>query len=318
MLVHDLPSEPLALPEGERRSAVFFSGDSLRHHRLGYLLQRRFPGLLKAWWIYAPKRSRRLQDKLTKAWRLVANSQTGKEAIGLLRNGDLAGLGQIAQRRLRKGDLGRLRRTLSAYATPSNYAQVEREMFGDEVEALRAEASMHPVYIESPNKGAQVDELAAIDPYLIVTFGGPLLSGRVLGKARGLAINQHAGWSPALKGASTTETAIYHRQLGWVGNTVHVMDTHADSGAILRRSTAALHPDDDLAHCFFAVCAVGSKMMLEVIDAALHDETLTTFPQPRGGSTVLNIDYTPAKRRAIERDIASGWLSDALDIVKSF
>lgn len=318
MLVHDLEAESLTLPDGDRRSVVFFSGDSLRHHRLGYLLQQRFPGLMKAWWVYAPKSSRRLQDKLTKAWRLVANSQTGKEALGLLREGDLSGLTQIAQRRLRKGDLSRLRRALTAYATPNNYAEVEREMFGAEVQTLRDRASMHPEYIESPNKKAQVEKLAAIDPYLIVTFGGPLLSGRVLGKARGLAINQHAGWSPALKGASTTETAIYHRELAWVGNTVHVMDTHADSGAILRRSTAALHPDDDLAHCFFAVCAVGTKMMLEVVDAALHDEALTVFPQPRGGRTVLNIDYTPAKRQAVARDIESGWLADALDIVKSF
>lgn len=318
MLVHDLEPESLPLPEGDRRSVVFFSGDSLRHHRLGYLLQQRFPGVMKAWWIYSPKQSRRLQDKLTKAWRLVANSQTGKEAIGMLREGDLSGLTQIAQRRLRKGDLGRLRRAVAAYATPNNYGEVEREMFGAELEQLRARASMHPEYIASPNKKAQVEKLAAIAPYLIVTFGGPLLSGRVLRQARGLAINQHAGWSPALKGASTTETALYHRELGWVGNTVHVMDTHADSGAILRRSTAALHPDDDPAHCFFSVCAVGTKMMLEVVGAALDDEALTVFPQPRGGRTVLNIDYTPAKREALARDFEAGWLADALDITKSF
>jgi hypothetical protein len=96
------------------------------------------------------------------------------------------------------------------------------------------------------------------------------------------------------------------------------MDTSADSGAILRRSTAALHPDDRPGHCFMAVVAVGSKLMLEVIEAALEADELTAFPQPAVGETVLSIDYDAVRREAVRRDFAGGWLGDALRMAQDF
>lgn len=273
---------------------------------------------MKAWWVHAPQKSAQLKRKLDKAWKLVANSRTATEAVEMVRSGDIGSLMRVARRRLAKGELTRLRRAVGAYAKRDDYARVEQEMFGVEPEALKAKATLHPEHIDGPNSKARVAALAAIDPYLILTFGGPLLRARILNKARGFAVNQHAGWSPWLKGASTTETALYHREIGWVGNTVHLMDTHADSGHILRRSTATIHPDDSVAHCFFAVCAVGSELMLESINTMLHEDELRVFPQPRGGQTVLNIDFKPAKRDAIARDIESGWLGDAIQMAKDF
>jgi len=318
MLPHDLPPESLRLPGGERESVVYFSGDSLRHHRLGYLIQRRFPGLMKAWWIYAPKESQGLGAKIGKAWQLATKSQTGREALGLLGSGDVRGLADIVKRRIRKGDLRRLGRKLRAFATPDDYADVERQMFGAELDGLRADAEMHPEYVESPDDEAHLARLGVLAPYLIVTFGGRSSSSRALREARGLTINQHAGWSPALKGASAIETAIYHRAVELIGSTIHLVDTQADAGAILRRSTATLHPDDSLAHCFFSVCATGNKMMLEVIDTILHNDEIATFPQPQGGQTLLDIDLSPIKREAIARDMRTGWLADALALTEQF
>ncbi len=318
MLPHDITPETIPLPDGERRSAVFFSGSGIRHRRLGYLIQQRYPGLLKAWWVFAPSSSKRYQAKLEKAWHLVKNSQTSGEAVELARSGDVASLVSMARRQLKRVKPRRVGTLLKRYVGRNDYATIEQEMFGAELQRLEANAELHPENIDNPNRKARVERLRELDPYLILTFGGPLLSGRVLRSARGVAINQHAGWSPSIKGASTTETAIYHRELGWVGNTVHLMDTHADAGPILRRSTATLHPDDDLAHCFFAVCAVGSKMMLETIETALHADELTVHPQRPGGKTVLNIDFTATKREAIARDLDHGWLGDALRMTCDF
>jgi len=318
MLPHDVPSETRALPAGDRRSAVYFSGDGLRQLRLGYLIQERFPGLLKAWWISAPKSSQRLRPKLEKAWRMVSSGPPSTGTMELLREGDLRNLVGIARRRIRRGDLRRLGRIVKLATRRDPYARVEEEMFGAEVKAFEARAALHPERVDRFDSEEHLARMSAIDPYLIVTFGGPLLRGRVLEKARGLAINQHAGWSPSLKGSYTTETAIYHRELGWIGNTVHVMDTQADSGAILRRSTCTLHPDDDLAHCVLAVCAVGSKLMLESIDTILHADRVDVFPQPRGGQTLLNVDFTLAKRDAVARDLRGGWLADALAATRDY
>lgn len=318
MLPHDLPVSPIPLPPGDRRSAVYLSGNRPRHLRLGYLLQQRFPGLLRAWWVHAPPKRTRWASKLAKAQSLVANSQAVTEARSMLENGQIYDLAAYLRRKVSGDALRRLGRTVRMYAARDNRDAVEDQMFGREVEALARHAELHPEAVDSPNAPERVRALEELSPYFIIAFGGPLLRGKVLRTARGLAINQHAGWSPELKGSSTTETALYHRQLGWVGSTVHVMDTFADAGAILRRSTATLHPDDSLNHCFMAVVATGSKMMLEVIGEALAADELMACPQPAGGQTVLNIDFSTTKREAIRRDFAHGWLGDAMRMIKDF
>lgn len=318
MLPHDLPASSIPLPPGDRRSAVYLSGNEPRHLRLGYSIQRRFPGLLKAWWTHSPPRSARWSHKLAKARRLFANSQAVSEARAMLENGQIYDLAAFMRRKASSDALRQVKRMVRVYAGREKRNAVEEEMFGREVDALKQHAELHPEPVDSPNSPERVRALEALSPYFIITFGGPLLRGKVLQTARGLAINQHAGWSPALKGASTTETALYHRQLGWVGNTVHIMDTFADAGAILRRSTATLHPDDSVSHCFLSVVALGNKMMLEVIEEALTADELVGCAQPPGGQTVLNIDFSPTKRDAIRRDFAQGWLGDALRIVKDF
>ena len=190
---------------------------------------------------------------------------------------------------------------------------VEDAMFGDEVRHLAEQASIHPREVASFADPHLTAELDSLSPYLLVAFGGPLIPGRILEAARGLAINQHAGWSPELKGANTVEAALYHRKLQWVGSTVHVMDTHADSGPIIRRSTATLHPDDSPTHCFNAVVALGNELLLEVIGDILDRDEITVCDQPRGGQTLLMSAMDAPRWAAIGRDFNSGWLGYALD-----
>lgn len=309
MVPHDLPASTIPMPAGERRSMVLFSGPSLRHLRLGYLLQREFPGLLQRWWMTSPSKP---AQKLAKGYQRFASHDDVRAARQLLEEADFRRLARLAGRHLRWSKLARLRRRLAMPAILSNLGTTEKEMFAAEVEALRESAPLHPVEVDTPNQAALIEEVIALSPYFLVAFGGPLLSGGLLRSVRGFAINQHAGWSPELKGAATTEAALYHRNLNRVGNTIHLMDSFADAGPILRRSTATLHPDDDVAHCFLSVVALGNKMMLEVLGEALSAEMLNVFDQPAGGQTILGMDFVGFRRAAVARDFAHGWLADAL------
>lgn len=321
MLPHDLTPTRIQLPPGRRDSAVLLTGPRPRHLRLGYLLQRRFPGLLRAWYVTDPPSEARLKSKLDKARELLSTNPTLNEARAQIEQGEVKALRDVSELLGRVLRAAAPRKAISAaweYLRPNGYDAAETRMFGAELERLRSGAGLHPVVIASPNDKKIVAEIQAVDPYFLIALGGPLLKGRLLRTARGVALNQHAGWCPVLRGANTVETAIYHRSIEWIGSTVHVMNTFADAGFILRRSTATLHPDDGLGECFMAAVAAGTKMMIEVVEQALRDGEIIGFDQSGMGRTVNIIDYVPAKRSAVARDMSSAFLDEALAMAREY
>lgn len=278
---------------GPRRSAVYFSGGSLRHLRLGYLLQEQFPDLLKGWFVVKPPRRSR------------------REMLSLLQQ---KALGDVPPSRVwatvRKMGLGasfrRLRNALASRLVRFEYPATEQAMFGSEVAALKAKAQVHPQFIANTRDQALVEWLDRQSPYLLLTFGGPLIGTRLLKRVRGYAINQHAGFSPQLKGSHTTEMALYHRRLDLVGSTVHLMDGFADSGDILRRSTATIHDGDSAAEAFLSVTALGNQLMLDVVSDLLDGKELRVYPQPAGqGATILNANLNYYRRRDVRKHAAA-------------
>lgn len=292
MFPHDIPMKRLALPPGDRRPAVVVSGASLRHLRFGYLLQERFPGLLARWWVGGGGPGG--PPPVPKA----------RRALEMLRKGQLAGLARkVVEVTVERRADRRFERDQRA---------AEERMFGAEVDRLRAKAPVHPCPVADVNGDGLLGELRSVDPYFLLSLGGPLLSPRVFTAVRGIAVNQHSGWSPEYKGAYTPHQALYHRDLPRVGNTVHLLATGADCGPILRRSSVKLHPDDSLHDAFMAAIALGTDLTLEVLGTALHAEELPLFEQPHRGETYLTADLTRARRVRLERDFRSGWLGEAL------
>lgn len=293
MLPNDLTAKTLTLKPGPRRSAVYFSGGSLRHLRLGYLLQRQFPDLLLGWFVVKPPRRSR------------------REMLSLLQQ---KALGDVPPSRVwatvRKmgfaASFRRLRNAMASRLIQFEYPATEKSMFASEVARLSEKAQLHPQYIENTRGPELVEWLDQHEPYLLLTFGGPLIGTRLLKRVRGYAINQHAGFSPELKGSHTTEMALYHRRIDLVGSTVHLMDGFADSGDILRRSTATVHDGDNAAEAFLSVTALGNQLMLDVVSDLLDGDSLRVYPQPAGqGATVLNANLNYYRRRDIRKNAAA-------------
>jgi hypothetical protein len=293
MRPHDLTPIRLPLPAGDRDSAVLLSGTHPRHLRLGYLLQRRFPGLLRRWWACP------VPADLSRRQRLTA-------------------LAAALHRRVRARPLRRLLQLCWRWVASDALARVEQRMFADELETMSSSAAVHPTTVASFDAPALLAALDRVSPYFVLAFGGPPPGARLVAAARGLAINQHTGWSPAAEGALTIETALYHRRLEWIGNTVHLLDGSAAPGAILRRSTAALHPDDSVADCVLAVTALGNELVCEVLAEALTASELEVFFQRRADQPVRALDHAASVRQAITRDFARGWFADALAAARSF
>ena len=200
-------------------------------------------------------------------------------------------------------------------------AVAEDRLFSQEVKTLRTATKREPILINPKdiNTKGFIAEIAEVDPYFFLTLAGPLYGEELLNSIRGIAINQHAGHSPAYKGTSTVEWALYQRNLHYVSSTVHQTTPGADEGPILRRSSPTLFPDDDPATIFCRVVALGTELMLEVVQEIMASKHVRIYPQPVGeGQTYLGAHMSPHVLQAIYRDHASGWLRDEYLRLKRF
>ena len=128
-----------------------------------------------------------------------------------------------------------------------NYTYKEdTKIFDNELSRLKNEStlskkSIHP---KDVNSNWFVSEIKNYGAYFLLTLGGPLYKNDLINSVSGYAINQHAGHSPNYKGSKTIYWALFHRKLKYVSNTVHLLDSGADSGPIFRRSNVVVNPND--------------------------------------------------------------------------
>lgn len=295
----------------EKYSAVLFTGNSLRHKRLGYLIQYSFPGLIKAWYTTVPKNT----SKNEKFKKIV------QKILPLNPSDSNLSANEIIKKAFKKGIKNNFKYAYNAMhgqLIKLQYPSEEQNMFGWEVEHLIKSADIHPATIVNPNSTEQLEVMKNINPYFLLTFGGPLLGNKLLNTVRGYAINQHAGYSPDLKGANTTEMAIYQRRVDKIGSTVHLMDVYADAGPIIRRSLATIHEDDTTGNCFLSVTALGNHLLIEAVSNILNSKTFSTFEQGTGtGQTILNQDLSTYRKKIIKQD-QSAMIKAELESLRNF
>jgi formyl transferase-like protein len=195
----------------------------------------------------------------------------------------------------------------------------EQRLFEPEVQELRRGAVVGPTAVVDPNSNDFVDTLRELDPYFFLSLGGPLYRPELLGSARGIAINQHAGWSPTFRGANTIAWALHHGRLGCVGATVHITSSDVDGGAILRRSQATLTPWDTPEACFARVVALGTELMCEAVRDIIESKEVVVYDQQLDrGVEYLNAQLDDEIEKAISRDFSNGWLGDAIRAQRQF
>ena len=198
-------------------------------------------------------------------------------------------------------------------------SEAERLLFGEEVDQMRETAHLQPIDIGDPNTSDVIAQVKALDPYFMLTLGGAIYRQPLLEAIRGFAINQHDGWCPEYKGANTVHWTLYRRDVGRVGNTVHLLTAGMDAGPILRRSTACLCFDDTLPMAFTRTVALGTELMCESVDDILHSDEITVYDQPEGeGATFLAAELTREVTFHVVRDLRDGLIARASNRLRSF
>ncbi|BAF72494.1 formyltransferase family protein [Sulfurovum sp. NBC37-1] len=327
MLPPELTPQQITLPQSDEHTIVIVTGKELRHRRFALRIIETFGNDVVAWYELDASVKARFVDK--NQTRTAAQVQPGASKAQKIK----AVLFEELPKRFRKyGAVYTLKR-IASLANDAWYrfgplrqvgkkmALAEERLFAKEVEALQKQTAMqarklHPDDVHSEGFREEVQKL---DPYFFLTLSGPLYHQPLLESIRGAAINQHAGHSPLYKGSNTIHWALYHRRLDYVSSTVHITNTGADAGQILRRSNPCMFPEDDVETVFLRTVALGTELMIESVQGIIADKHVTVFEQPKGeGLTYLNKSYTFQVAKAIVRDFSAGWLREELNRERSF
>ncbi|MEA3492538.1 MAG: formyltransferase family protein [Campylobacterota bacterium] len=328
MLPTELNGETITLPKTDRHTIVIVTGKELRHKRFAYRLLQEFDDRVLAWYeldnSVTPHNNGLEKNQKTKQDDQHSSSKIEKIIDILTRelpeNIKKYGFSHTLDRIKSLGsDL--YYRLFFIRKTDKKMAEAEEKLFALEVEKLQKTTRLIPIKIDPDDLHTAefVDEIKKHDPYFFLTLSGPLYKKPLLESIRGAAINQHAGHSPLLKGSNTIHWALYHRELNHVSSTVHITNTGADAGQILRRSNPCIFPTDTIETVFLRSVALGTELMISSVKEIISNKEVIVFDQPKSaGMTYLNKRYNLQIAKAVARDFNAGWLRVALNEKRSF
>ncbi|MEL6673309.1 MAG: formyltransferase family protein [Bacteroidota bacterium] len=125
-------------------------------------------------------------------------------------------------------------------------AQTEKDFF--EVFCQEIKDQSNPVFITKGdiNLPAHVEDITALDPDLIISYGCSIIRSSLLEKFAGRFINIHLGLSPYYRGSGTNFWPFVENELQFVGTTFMYIDAGVDTGEIIHQIRAAMYPGDTL------------------------------------------------------------------------
>ena len=315
MIPNDLESKYITCPPTDDYSIVIITGNQMRHQQFALKLQEKFPHLVKMWIELDPTKPSNSPKK-----HKVALSK--KDKILNLYNTQVKAYYQLfGFRKTIVKIVEQVKDKFLERAYQKEKITSEQKIFGYNFESLKNKKVLDPLLIHPSvvNSKDIINQIKAINPYFILTLGGPLYKTELLQCARGFAINQHAGHSPEYKGTRTTEWALYHRDINKVANTVHITSGGADDGLILRRSNPCIFPSDTIQNIIDRVIALGSELVIEVVEQIINQKEIQVFKQPKySGHTFLAKDMPFHINKSSIIDFKNKWLSKALEQQRTY
>ena len=167
-----------------------------------------------------------------------------------------------------------------------NWKAKERTYFGDIKDLVETKT-------KSLNSNGAIELMRDFNPDLLVAFGIPIISTKVIDVPKYGAINLHGGISPEYKGGNTIFWPLYKKDLNKVGATLHYMVKKVDSGDVISKVYPDINPKDDE----FTVSGKTFKYATdEMVEIVLHikesNKPISGEKQTGKGSLYLAKDRT--------------------------
>ncbi|QYJ15087.1 Methionyl-tRNA formyltransferase [Rubrobacter xylanophilus DSM 9941] len=188
----------------------------------------------------------------------------------------------VAVRRHRGGPLGRARKKLRAGAGPLGVLELAvsyplQRTLGRRNDRLALAAvralprpAVEPtpeeaLYVETVNGPDAVAALREFCPDVIVQFDAGILRRQIFDIPPLGTLNLHPGIAPLIRGRDPIYWALWERQPGWLGATIHYIDAGIDTGPVLAYAPVSPGPQDGYPEIFARVYEAGVKQLVSTL-----------------------------------------------------
>ena len=152
--------------------------------------------------------------------------------------------------------------------------------------------------VDDLNSFESISIMQEYDPDLIVSFGIPIISKKIISLAKFGAINLHGGISPHYKGGNTIFWALYNNEPEMAGATIHYMEKKVDSGAIIAQIYPSIKKNDNEISISAKIFKTASKEMSSIVQWILKNKKqIKGIQQKEKGNLYL------AKQRTVFIDL---------------
>ncbi|MFC1585319.1 formyltransferase family protein [Fibrobacterota bacterium] len=320
MIPHELAPRLLKLPESDGQTIVIMTCSDPRHVYFAYRLQKEFGDSVVAWYQYKqPSLKREGGSRIHYIQKIIKKVMNKKDMTPEKLKAIIVNDGIVS---FVKKSLTSMYAMFMERSAKNKYLKkkslIEKQLFSAEITRLEKYVKHEPRTVSYPNSPEFIAEIQELNPYFFLILGGPLYCNELISKVKGIAINQHAGWSPQVKGSGIFPP-LYNRNLEHIGSTIHVVTSGADTGPVLRRSNAALVEWDTPESCALRTVILGTELMVEVVKDFLSDKEVFVFDQPSGiGKTYLGSSVDRDMMKTVYKDFSVGWLKKELNRMRKF
>ena len=121
----------------------------------------------------------------------------------------------------------------------------EYDFFSDTIEYLEDKSNSKFIKKNEINDTSIIDEIIAINPDLIITYGCSIIKPKLINAFKNRIINVHLGLSPYYFGSGTNFHCLVNDELQFEGYTFMYMDEGIDTGEIIHQARAKILPFDN-------------------------------------------------------------------------
>lgn len=178
-----------------------------------------------------------------------------------------------------------------------------REVF-EGVRALsRPPVKLEPekaVYVGTVNGQETVEAISTLEPDVVIHETGAILQRQVFEIARIGTLNLHPGIAPLIRGTNPIGWALWEREPGWLGATVHYIDEGIDTGPVLAYAPVKpRYPGERFPPLRVRTTEVGTERLVDALCRLARGERWIIHPPPGEG---------------VYRTVFSGWRLLLLEI----
>ena len=164
------------------------------------------------------------------------------------------------------------------------------------------------------NSDRIIDFIKKIKPSLVFVFGVGLLRSRILnclGEVK--IINLHFGLNPYYRGSNTLLWPLYHQCPGYLGITLHQIDSKIDHGPIYHQQITDFSKTDTIHEIFCKTIRQALKPTLTLVDLLINNVYIEPIRPKHTGKLFFNSEFTPNHLRIVYQLIDEGLLTKYLN-----